>query len=157
MARIDEAQEAVARIRMLIDDSEKANKPSDEDIDVADSENSQTLSNSTLHPWDPPLGLGGHPPHWTFGSPDLRVDSCDLELTFKDNPSFKSFDERLRIFLSTTLGEERLQFEDVIEVSCALSNVPIYAISHKKIGHRLVILSVAVQDFMVMNVTTVLL
>lgn len=107
MCIIDEKQEAIARIRMAIDNDKKArlNLESVEDI------NEWEVLDLELE----------SPKTWRFGSPEgkkmnLRVVVVNLA---KDNRRYRSLDERLRDFIACNMPEEAVQmrFEDDIYVS----------------------------------------
>ncbi|KAG6847873.1 hypothetical protein H0H93_005308 [Arthromyces matolae] len=116
MARIDETQEIVARIRMLIDNDKKAPElqETQSDEDEGDLTELSEQPRSQTGPWEPPQTISGAPPHWKFGSPSQRAESSDLESISEDS-HFVGFDEKLRTFLLEVVPEERLRFEDTIE------------------------------------------
>lgn len=111
MVRIDENQEAIALIRMAIDDDNRE----------------RSLRDAEVHaiiamgpPREPELNsLQGH---WTFGSPssvngNTRLDSRELEKIFAPTDrDFISFDERLRSFITHNFPEEAPRYEDLIYV-----------------------------------------
>jgi hypothetical protein len=109
MVRIDENQEAIALIRMAIDNDNKARisqAQADED-----------------HVAGLPSDLGPHTDtglerHWTFGShTGTRLDSRELEKVFAPtNCDFVSFDTRLRSFIIHYFPEEAPRYEDIIYV-----------------------------------------
>jgi len=166
MCIIDEKQEAIARIRMAIDNDRKArlNLEAMEDI----SENELALD---LEP--------GSSKTWRLGSPEgkktnLRVTAIDLA---NANPQYCSLDERLRDFIACNMPEEAVQmhFEDDIYVSLEFSilisnfhleemvyrcngiNVLLSSISRWKTGLKELILCDATQIFMAGSDLTVLL
>lgn len=103
MARIDENQEAIARIRMAVDDDDKARarqaKLGTDDGETISREPEQSK-------------------HWSFGSPSgTRLNSRALErnLAATDH-NYASFDERLRCFITETIPEEAPRYEDSIYV-----------------------------------------
>lgn len=65
MVRIDETQEAIARIRMVIDDSNKAH--------LAALNDDQDMEENDV------LTSPDDDSHWTFGSPGQRLDSRQFE------------------------------------------------------------------------------
>lgn len=109
MVRIDENQEAIAIIRMAIDDynSKKAKTQAavgDGPDGITDSPN---LESQNPHQ------------HWIFGSPSsgTRLNSRELErMCAPTNRDFVSFDERLRSFITHTFPEEAPRYEDLIYV-----------------------------------------
>ena len=102
---IDEKQEAVARIRMAIDNDRKArfnlveeeSDTEDESLDL-ESENSNT---------------------WKLGSPDSRGKWMNLRGMANNDPQYRFLDEKLRNFVACNMPEEAVQmrFEDDIYVS----------------------------------------
>lgn len=107
MSVIDEKQEAVARIRMAIDNDEKA-RQNLEEIDNLDEEVLEPESRSPTTTW-------------RLGSPEgkkrnLHVLASDFAAT---NPNYGSLDERLRNFLAYHMPKEAVQIhlEDDIYVS----------------------------------------
>jgi len=107
MVRIDGNQEAIALIRMAIDDDNKA-RTVQAQVDVEDC--------AAEPPSDLELQTPGR--HWTFGScSSTRLDSRELEKDFAPtNRDFVSFDERLRSFLAHNFPEEAPRYEDLIYV-----------------------------------------
>lgn len=106
MCIIDEKQEAIARIRMAIDNDKKArlNLELAEDINEREVLDLESESSTT----------------WRFGSPEgkkmnLRVVAVNLA---NDNHQYRSLDERLRDFIAFNMPEEavQMQFEDDIYV-----------------------------------------
>jgi hypothetical protein len=112
MCVIDEKQEAIAQIRMAIDDNRKAQlnlEPKD-------------TSESALD-----LELESSENMWRFGSAEgkkmnLRAMAADYA---KTNPQYRLLDEKLRNFIACSLPEEAVQihFEDDIYVSRFLFRV----------------------------------
>lgn len=96
MVRIDENQEAIALIRMAIDNNTKAHTEAHE------------------------MDLGGPEleRHWTFGSPNgTQLDSRELErILSPSDRNFTSFDDRLRLFIVDNFPDEALRYEDIIYV-----------------------------------------
>ena len=97
MCIIDEKQEAIARIRMAIDNDKKArlNLESVEDINEREVLDLESKSPKT----------------WWFGSPEgkkmnLHVVAVNLA---KDNRRYRSLDERLRDFIACNMPEEAVQ------------------------------------------------
>ena len=107
MVRIDENQEAIALIRMAIDDDNRA-RTLQAQADVEDRV-TELPREQELH------SLDGH---WTFGSPSgTWLDSRELEEIFAPtNHDFLSFDERLRSFITHAFPEEAPRYEDLIYV-----------------------------------------
>lgn len=107
MVKIDGNQEAIALIRMAIDDDDKArNLQAQVDVEDCAAELLDDLK----------LQISGQ--HWTFGShSSTRLDSRELEKNFAPtNRDFVSFDERLRSFLIHNFPEEAPRYEDLIYV-----------------------------------------
>jgi len=97
MVRIDKNQEAIAFIRMAIDNYNRLKEDHMTDFPNLESHN---------------------PKHWTFGSPSgTRLNSRELERTLAPTDrDFVSFDERLRSFITHTFPEEAPWYEDLIYV-----------------------------------------
>lgn len=105
MSVIDEKQEAIACIRMAVDNNNLAQLNSDDsddsDLNVdpdMDSEESQ---------------------HWQLGSPEgkksnLRVMSAELG---SEREEYKRLDERVRDFIACHMPEEAMRYEEDIHVS----------------------------------------
>ncbi|KAJ6577876.1 hypothetical protein B0H19DRAFT_985472 [Mycena capillaripes] len=89
MSRIDETQEAMARIRMNINAYDEALRKL-QDLD-------ETIDET---PIDPQTSA-----HWAFGAP-----------TNAGSVFFKDFDFRLRLFLSDEFPEEHIKYEDTISI-----------------------------------------
>ncbi|KAJ7076269.1 hypothetical protein B0H15DRAFT_805714 [Mycena belliarum] len=101
MVRIDETQEAIARIRMAIDNFDKAQ---DEESDKADET-----------PVDPQSTA-----HWAFGAPvpGRLMNSRALEEANNGSLAFRNFDFRLRQFISDTFPEDPWKIGVGHEISC---------------------------------------
>ncbi|EPQ53799.1 hypothetical protein GLOTRDRAFT_107062 [Gloeophyllum trabeum ATCC 11539] len=102
MARIDSNQEAIALIRMTVDNDSKAQQNITEEEQLDEMEDIDV----------------GRAQHWRFGSEDGRWTDCRLweELAGAAKGDFKDFDLRLRTFLSHALDDEVLTYEDSIVV-----------------------------------------
>ena len=124
MIQIDEKQEAIAKIRMMIDNHAAtcARPLSEAKIRSADFKEDDELSpNLDQSVWAAPDNVDGRSPHWIFGSPENPINSHTLETEMSaqghgDAASFKEFDERLRDFLSLILPDEAIRYEDPILV-----------------------------------------
>ena len=97
MCIIDEKQEAIARIRMAIDNAKKArlNLESVEDINEREVLDLESESPKT----------------WRFGSPEgkkMNLRAVAVKLA-KDNRRYRSLDERLRDFIACNMPEEAVQ------------------------------------------------
>jgi hypothetical protein len=101
MLRYDETQEAIARIRMTINNYKQS---------LCDSQDPDET------PVDPEEGA-----HWAFGVPvpGRLINSWALKETSKDLPAFRNFDFLLRQFISDTFPEEFIRYEDTITVMCS--------------------------------------
>ena len=106
MSVIDEKQEAIACIRMAVDNNNLAHlnsdAPDDENID---------------HDLDSQ--------HWQLGSPEgkksnLRVMSAELGRVHEE---YRCLNERVRDFVATQIPEEALRYEDDIHVSLHPSSI----------------------------------
>ena len=108
MCVIDEKQEAIARIRMTIDNDRKARLNLDSMENVTESEVALDLESENSKTY-------------RLGSPEgkkvnLRLMGADLG---KINSQYCSLDERVRDFIASNMPEEavQLRFEDNIYVS----------------------------------------
>jgi hypothetical protein len=104
MSVIDEKQEAIARIRMAVDNHNLAqlnSEASDDDLCNVD------------------LDVDSESQHWQLGSPEgkksnLRVMSAELG---SDHEEYRCLDERVRDFIACHMPEEAMQYEEDILVS----------------------------------------
>ncbi|KAJ7325814.1 hypothetical protein DFH08DRAFT_916907 [Mycena albidolilacea] len=101
MGRIDETQEAIARIRMNIDIYDQSQHESQESEEVDES----------------PVDVQDSA-HWAFGAPVSArlMNSRALEELNDSSPAFGNFDFRLREFISETFPEECIRYEDTIMI-----------------------------------------
>lgn len=105
MVRIDENQEAIAYIRMAVDNDKKSRASQANSDEEDHTESSKEMELLTVKP------------HWTFGSPSTRSDSRELEkILAPTNRNFVSFDERLRYFITSNFPEEGPCYKDLIHV-----------------------------------------
>jgi hypothetical protein len=109
MVRIDENQEAIALIRMAIDDDNRARTLQDVEDHAMELPREPELNNLQER-------------HWTFGSCDgTRLDSRELERIFAPTDSdFIYFDERLRSFITHNFPEEAPRYEELIYVRSSI-------------------------------------
>ena len=112
MAKIDERQEAIAFIRMTIDNSQEALRVKNQDL------------NLELEPdlvGDDELATESS---WKFGSPEGRkITSCVLEANLAPlHHDYSLFDQRLRTFIAENLPKDALRYEDEIYVSFSAMN-----------------------------------
>jgi hypothetical protein len=117
MVRIDERQEAIAFIRMTIDNA-AAQKASHLKDHTYDSDPQPDLDNIE-HP-EPIIDDSPVTDYtWKFGSPEgKRTNSRTLEANFAPlNHDYDLFDQRLRKFIADSLPEEALRHEDEVYVS----------------------------------------
>ncbi len=107
MVRIDERQEAIAFIRMTIDNAQEALRVKNLDLepDLDDLELHDDRPETTEHTWK-------------FGSPEgKKTTSRTLEANLAPlNRDYTSFDQRLRVFITNNIPEDALSYEDVIYV-----------------------------------------
>ncbi len=112
MVKIDERQEAIAFIRMTIDNAQEALRaknldlePNLDDLECNDGLAGNDESATTEHTWK-------------FGSPEgKKITSRALEANLAPlNREYNSFDQRLRIFITNNLPDDALTYEDVIYV-----------------------------------------
>ena len=120
MVRIDERQEAVAFIRMTIDNAQEALRAKNQDLNL-----DLELDLDNLEPQNP---TSGNEPEiecsWKFGSPEgTKITSCALEAILAPlNRDYSSFDQRLKSFIASNLPQDALRYEDVIHVSFSAMN-----------------------------------
>jgi hypothetical protein len=103
MVKIDENQEAIALIRMAIDNDNKSRTLQA----PADIEDNEPTDSEILHQ------------HWTFGSrtSGTQLDSRALEKKLApSNRDFISFDERLRAFIAHCFPDDAPRYEELIYV-----------------------------------------
>lgn len=105
MVVIDEKLEAIARIRMAIDNDVQARQVASE----GEAEEVETTNEADLQ-------------QWKFGSPEgkrtnLRVLAEDRSRTHKE---YCDLDQRLRDFIAVHFPEDALSYEDEIYVSFPL-------------------------------------
>ncbi|KDR73369.1 hypothetical protein GALMADRAFT_72471, partial [Galerina marginata CBS 339.88] len=117
MAKIDEKQEAIAKIRMAIDNdvAARAKIAAEAGISSGDFEE-DSLPILAQSAWAAPNNVDGQSPHWKFGSPEKPINSraLDTEISGLGDSTIKDFDERLRDFLSSCLPDEAIRYEDQI-------------------------------------------
>jgi len=111
MVKIDEKQEAIARIRMAIDNDHTARLAAAE-RDSSDLDVSVAAENSHLDP-------STKSQMWRFGSPEgkrttLRILTNEIS---QNRREYKCLDERLRDFIAYNMPREAMRFEDEIYVS----------------------------------------
>jgi len=108
MCIIDEKQEAIARIRMAIDNDKKARLDLESTEDIIESEVKV----------DPELKSSKT---WRMGSQEGKKMNFRIVVTglAKADPRYRNLDERLRDFIACNLPKEAVQmkFEDDINVS----------------------------------------
>ena len=106
MVKIDANQEAIALIRMAIDNDNK----------------SRALTGIEDHDDETDTEMLSLKQHWKFGSRSgTRLDSRVLEEQLAPGDhDFRSFDERLRSFITHCFPEEAPRFEDLVYV-CSIN------------------------------------
>jgi hypothetical protein len=112
MSVIDEKQEAIACIRMAVDNDNLARLNSD------DSEDGNV---KLLCDVDPNMSVDSESEsqHWQLGSPEgkkvnLRVMSSELG---SEREEYRDLDERVRDFIACHMPEEAMRYEEDIHVS----------------------------------------
>jgi hypothetical protein len=155
MSVIDEKQEAIACIRMAVDNNNLAQLDADDELDPE-------IDNALQH--------------WQLGSPEgkksnLRVMSAELG---REHEEYRCLDERVRDFIACHMPEEAMRFEDDIHVSlftidqrvlCSFStlhrfsgtNVSLLNTSQRLTGQRQKTFYAAILIFMVNDALIVLL
>lgn len=115
MVRIDERQEAIAFIRMTIDNAQKAAELNEHSLNLDTALDSDNVESQELAANDGSANEGT----WKFGSPEnKRTTSRILETNLAPTDhNYKSFDQRLRAFIANSLPEDALRYEDEIHVS----------------------------------------
>src|SRR6267154_2699934 len=108
MSVIDEKQEAVARIRMAVDNDNRARL----NLDTLDDDD----DGEELHDIDQNVDSERH---WQLGSlegkkSNLRVMSAELG---KEHKEYRHLDEHVRDFITLQMPEEAICYEDDIYVS----------------------------------------
>jgi hypothetical protein len=104
MVRIDETQEAIARIRMAIDDNNKARAAALGILDNLDTEEHGPQDSDS---------------HWSFGSPGPQLDSRQFEEHVNSRErgqEFRLFNARLQDFIARVFPQDAVRFEDDIQV-----------------------------------------
>ncbi|KZT29211.1 hypothetical protein NEOLEDRAFT_1086238 [Neolentinus lepideus HHB14362 ss-1] len=108
MVRIDENQEAMAHIRMAVNDdaSARSRKAHADEQDDDDFEDHGAM-----------IDQRSESQHWALGAPDGSWTNSRLwEELAADKEVFRSFDTRLRNFISSALPDELLACEDPIQI-----------------------------------------
>ena len=120
MVKIDERQEAVAFIRMTIDNAQEALRIKNQNLNL---DPELDLDNLEI---DNPDSDDGQATEctWKFGSPEgTKITSCALEAILAPlNRDYSSFDQRLKSFIASNLPQDALRYEDVIHVSFSAMN-----------------------------------
>jgi hypothetical protein len=114
MVKIDANQEAIALIRMAVDNNNKSHTLQGQ---TADDMKDHETDSEVLSPKR----------HWTFGSriSGTRLDSRALEKQLAPGDDFISFDERLRSFITHYFPEEAPRYEDLVYV-CSISQLLVF-------------------------------
>lgn len=115
MVRIDERQEAIAFIRMTIDNAQEALRVKNHDLNLDLEHDTDDVEYQKLVDDDGPTTECT----WKFGSPEGRkITSRVLEANLAPlNRDYKLFDQRLRAFIANSLPKDALRYEDEIYVS----------------------------------------
>ncbi|KAJ7204211.1 hypothetical protein C8J57DRAFT_1454650 [Mycena rebaudengoi] len=110
MVRIDETQEAMARIRMTINNYDKSKLKTAESSDPDEARDDEEEDETPVDPQTTD--------HWTFGAPfpGRLMNSRAVEEMEGGSRPFANFDLRLRTFISTSWPEEGIKFEDMITI-----------------------------------------
>jgi hypothetical protein len=109
MCIIDEKQEAIARIRMTVDNDTKARLNLESTEDIGESEDMLDLDSESSKTW-------------RLGSQEGK--KTNLRALAEDDLQYCSLDEQLRDFIACNIPEEAVQirFEDDIYVSLEIPN-----------------------------------
>lgn len=115
MVRIDERHEAIAFIRMTIDNAQNASLRNNCDLNVDLDVDPDNIEYQEFAAADGPVTEHT----WKFGSPEgRRTTSHILEANLAPlDHNYDSFDQRLRAFIANSLPEDALRYEDEIYVS----------------------------------------
>ena len=97
MTRIDENQEAIARIRMNIDASDAELRAQAEDIEEDHMKVQQTVQTAATSQG-----------HWKLGAPEKHVTTIQVTTEFEGHPPFQGFHKNLFKFLQKVFPEERI-------------------------------------------------
>jgi hypothetical protein len=103
MVRIDESEEAMARIDMIVADHKAREKQQSEDSDDEANQLAPCIDDA----------------HWRLAAPNKKLTSRRFEAAMCSTAAgalFDRFDLALREFLATTYPDLQLAFEDVIMV-----------------------------------------
>lgn len=103
MVRIDESEEAMARIDMIVADHEAREKQQSEDSEDKATQLAPCIDGA----------------HWRLAAPDKNLTSRRFEAAMCSTAAgelFNGFDLALREFLATAYPDLQLAFEDVIMV-----------------------------------------
>lgn len=105
MARIDENQEVIARIRMLIDNYDKTRRFEDaEDEELPDEEEQHKCEVDQRH--------------WSLGAPDQATMARLLEQQFQQRPNtlFRQFEWKLKSFLRKHVSPDCIGKDEPLKV-----------------------------------------
>lgn len=107
MAQIDENQEVIARIRMTIDNHDKARRfPDAEDDEIPDQDEQDKLDAEQCH--------------WSLGAPERITTAKVLEqgiFRHQRNRFFRQFDSRLKSFLREHISANCIGTDEPLKVS----------------------------------------
>jgi hypothetical protein len=107
MAQIDENQEVIARIRMTIDNYDKARRfPNAEDDEIPDQDEQDKLDAEQRH--------------WSLGAPEHITTAKALEqdvFRYQRNRFFRQFDSRLKSFLREHISADSIGMDEPLKVS----------------------------------------
>jgi len=108
MSVIDEKQEAIARIRMAIDNDKKAR------LNLESAEATWTSESESALPESESSDLNT----WYLGSPEGKKMNLHVMAVASADPQYRSLDERLRNFIACNMPEEavHMRMEDDIFV-----------------------------------------
>lgn len=151
MTRIDETQEALARIRMTVDLHNAALLKANQELDSTAEEPTMNASER----------------HWSLGSQLNKICASEYELNKRDEPGFRHFERRLRNFIADYIDADECPAEPLevtanfIVVKCtkttfrfALINAYTFVIGQRRTGKSSKTSFVAILHFMASPVMT---
>ena len=112
MARIDENHEAVAHIRMVVDDDARAKQKAKQECEYRQQEEADAIADHT----DPEPSVSDIDAHWKLGARLNLTDSMLIENSRKAQLLYKNFHKSLYKFLSENVADGCVRLEEPIKV-----------------------------------------